>query len=79
MTFFLLTELRERRAHEAPAALDPMNCSTREFSVAEARQMVRKGEIMDMKNRARIDAHLMSLGFARIGCGRSSATSRSPI
>jgi ADP-ribose pyrophosphatase len=50
MTFFLLTELRERRPHEAPAALDPDELlNVKEFSVAEARQMVRRGEIVDMK------------------------------
>jgi ADP-ribose pyrophosphatase len=50
MTFFLLTELRERRANEPPAAQDPDELlNVKEFSVAEARQMIRKGEIVDMK------------------------------
>jgi ADP-ribose pyrophosphatase len=50
MHFFLLTELRERRANEAPAAQDPDELlNVKEFSVAEARQMIRKGEIVDMK------------------------------
>ncbi len=50
MTFFLLTELRDRRQGEVPPAQDPdelLNVKT--FSVAEARQMIRKGEIVDMK------------------------------
>jgi ADP-ribose pyrophosphatase len=50
MTFFLLTQLRVRRADEAAAAQDPDELlNVKEFSVAEARQMVRKGEIVDMK------------------------------
>ncbi len=50
MHFFLLTGLRERRADEAPAAQDPDELlNVREFSVAEVRQMIRKGEIVDMK------------------------------
>jgi ADP-ribose pyrophosphatase len=50
MTFFLLTQLRARRADEPAAAQDPDELlNVKEFSVAEARQMIRKGEIMDMK------------------------------
>ena len=50
MNFFLLTDLRNRRADEPPAALDPDELlNVKEFSVAEARQMIRKGEIVDMK------------------------------
>jgi ADP-ribose diphosphatase len=50
MNFFLLTRLRDRRADEPPAAQDPDELLTvKEFSVAEARQMIRKGEILDMK------------------------------
>jgi ADP-ribose pyrophosphatase len=50
MNFFLLTELRNRRPDEPPAALDPDELlNVKEFSVAEARQMIRKGEIVDMK------------------------------
>ena len=50
MNFFLLTGLRDRRADEPPAAQDPDELlNVKEFSVAEARQMIRKGEILDMK------------------------------
>ena len=50
MNFFLLTGLRDRRADEATPAQDPDEMlSVKEFSVAEARQMIRKGEILDMK------------------------------
>ena len=50
MNFFLLTELRDRRPNEPPAAQDPDELlNVKEFSVAEARQMIRKGEITDMK------------------------------
>jgi ADP-ribose pyrophosphatase len=50
MDFFLLTGLRDRRPEEAAAARDPDELlSVKEFSVAEARQMIRKGEIVDMK------------------------------
>jgi len=50
MNFFLLTELRDRRADEPAAAQDPDELlNVKEFSVAEARQMIRKGEILDMK------------------------------
>lgn len=50
MSFFLLTELRNRRPGEAPPAQDPDELlNVKEFSVADARQMLRKGEILDMK------------------------------
>ena len=50
MSFFLLTELRDRRPDESAAALDPDELlHVREFSIAEAREMVRCGEIVDMK------------------------------
>jgi len=50
MHFFLLTGLRDRRPDEAPAAHDPDELlNVKEFSVAEARQMIRRGEIVDMK------------------------------
>jgi ADP-ribose pyrophosphatase len=50
MNFFLLTGLRERRPDEPVAAIDPDELlNVKEFSVAEARQMIRKGEIVDMK------------------------------
>ena len=50
MHFFLITELRDRRADEKPASQDPDELlNVREFSVAEARQMLRKGDIVDMK------------------------------
>jgi ADP-ribose pyrophosphatase len=50
MNFFLLTELRNRRPDEPPAAQDPDELlNVKEFSVADARQMIRKGEIVDMK------------------------------
>jgi ADP-ribose pyrophosphatase len=50
MNFFLLTELRDRRPDEPPAARDADELlNVKEFSVAEARQMIRKGEIVDMK------------------------------
>jgi ADP-ribose pyrophosphatase len=50
MNFFLLTELRDRRADEPAAKQDPDELlNVKEFSVAEARQMIRKGEIVDMK------------------------------
>jgi ADP-ribose pyrophosphatase len=53
MHFFLLTELRDRRPDEPAAAQDPDELLTvKEFSVAEARQMVRAGEIVDMKTAA---------------------------
>lgn len=50
MHFFLLTELRDRRPGEPAAAQDPDELLTvKEFSVADAREMVRVGEIVDMK------------------------------
>ena len=50
MNFFLLTELRDRRPDEAAPHQDPDELlSVKEFSVAEARAMVRSGEIVDMK------------------------------
>jgi ADP-ribose pyrophosphatase len=50
MNFFLLTDLRDRRPDEAAPAQDPDELlNVKEFSVAEARQMIRRGEIIDMK------------------------------
>jgi ADP-ribose pyrophosphatase len=50
MNFFLLTGLRDRHPDEAAPVQDPDEMlSVKEFSVAEARQMIRKGEILDMK------------------------------
>ena len=50
MSFFLLTELRDRLPQEAPAHQDPDEVLTvKEFSVDEVRTMVRVGEISDMK------------------------------
>jgi 8-oxo-dGTP pyrophosphatase MutT (NUDIX family) len=50
MHFFLLTELRDRRPDEPAAGQDPDELlKVKEFSVAEAREMVRCGEIVDMK------------------------------
>jgi ADP-ribose pyrophosphatase len=50
MNFFLLTELRDRREGEAAAAQDPDELlKVKEFSVEEVREMVRAGEICDMK------------------------------
>ena len=50
MNFFLLTGLRDRRADEPPASQDPDELlNVKEFTVADARQMIRKGEILDMK------------------------------
>ena len=50
MNFFLLTDLRDRRADEAAPHQDPDEIlHVKEFSVAEAREMVRRGEIRDMK------------------------------
>jgi ADP-ribose pyrophosphatase len=50
MHFFRLTDLRNRRADEAEAELDPDEVlSVKEFSVADVREMVRSGEIVDMK------------------------------
>lgn len=50
MTFVLLTELRDRRPGEAAPDQDPDELLTvKECSMAEAREMVRLGEIVDMK------------------------------
>jgi ADP-ribose pyrophosphatase len=50
MNFFVLTELRDRRTGEAAAVQDPDELLTvKEFSIAEARQMVANGDIIDMK------------------------------
>ena len=50
MHFYLLTELRDRRPDEAAAHQDPDEIlNVREFSVVEVREMVRTGEIVDMK------------------------------
>ena len=50
MNFFVMTDLRDRRPDEAAAAQDPDELLTvKEFSIAEARRMVARGEIIDMK------------------------------
>ncbi len=50
MNFFLLTELRDRRPDEAAPHQDPDEIlNVQEFSVQEVRDMVRRGEICDMK------------------------------
>jgi ADP-ribose pyrophosphatase len=50
MNFFLLTDLRARRPDEPAAHLDPDEVlKVKEFSVADVRNMVRTGEICDMK------------------------------
>lgn len=50
MHFFLLTELRDRKPDEPAAVQDPDELLTvKEFRLAEAREMVRSGEIVDMK------------------------------
>jgi ADP-ribose pyrophosphatase len=50
MHFFLLTDLRDRRPDEPAAHQDPDEIlNVREFSVEEVREMVRLGEIRDMK------------------------------
>jgi ADP-ribose pyrophosphatase len=50
MHFFLLTELRDPAEGDSPAAHDPDELlHVQEFSLADAREMVRKGEIDDMK------------------------------
>jgi ADP-ribose pyrophosphatase len=50
MNFFLLTDLRERRADEPAAHQDPDELlSVQEFAVDDIRAMVRAGEIVDMK------------------------------
>jgi ADP-ribose pyrophosphatase len=50
MHFFLLAELRDRRSDEAAAHQDPDEIlNVKEFSVSEVREMVKRGEIVDMK------------------------------
>ena len=50
MNFFLLTDLRDPGSGEAQPHQDPDEVLTvKEFSLAEAREMVRIGEIVDMK------------------------------
>jgi ADP-ribose pyrophosphatase len=50
MHFFALTGLRDRRADEPAAHQDPDEIlNVREFSVNDVREMVRAGEIADMK------------------------------
>lgn len=50
MHFFRMTGLRDRRADEAPAHQDPDEIlKVREFSFDEARALIRRGEISDMK------------------------------
>ena len=50
MNFFLLTELRDRLPNEPAAHQDPDEIlNVKEFSLKEVREMVRAGEIADMK------------------------------
>ena len=50
MNFFLLTDLRDRLPGEAAPHQDPDEIlNVKEFSVQEVRDMVRAGEIVDMK------------------------------
>ena len=50
MNFFLLTGLRDRRPDETEAHQDPDEVlNVKEFAVDEVREMVRAGEIADMK------------------------------
>jgi ADP-ribose pyrophosphatase len=50
MNFFLLTDLRDRLPNEPAAHQDPDEIlNVKEFSVKEVREMVRAGEIADMK------------------------------
>jgi ADP-ribose pyrophosphatase len=50
MNFFVLTGLRSRRSDEPAAAQDPDELLTvKKFSIAEAREMVSRGDIIDMK------------------------------
>jgi ADP-ribose pyrophosphatase len=50
MSFFLLTDLRDRVAGEAAPHQDPDELlNVKEFSVVDVRTMVRNGEIRDMK------------------------------
>ena len=50
MNFFLLTDLRDRRPDEPAPHQDPDEIlHVKEFSVSEAREMIKRGEIRDMK------------------------------
>lgn len=50
MHFFLLTDLRDRLPHETAPNLDPDEIlNVKEFSVKDVREMVKAGEIADMK------------------------------
>jgi ADP-ribose diphosphatase len=50
MHFFLLTDLRDRRPDEPEAHQDPDEIlNVKEFSVHDIREMVKSGEIADMK------------------------------
>ena len=50
MNFFLLTDLRDRRPDEAEPHQDPDEIlNVKEFSVSDVREMVKRGEIVDMK------------------------------
>ena len=50
MNFFLLTDLRDRLPGEAAPHQDPDEIlNVKEFSVKDVREMVRDGEIADMK------------------------------
>ena len=50
MHFFMLTDLRNRRPDEAAPHQDPDEIlNVKEFSVKDVREMVRAGEIVDMK------------------------------
>jgi ADP-ribose pyrophosphatase len=50
MHFFLLTDLRDRLPHEAAPHQDPDELlNVKEFSLKDVREMVRNGEIEDMK------------------------------
>lgn len=50
MSFFLLTGLRDRRPDEAAAHQDPDEVlNVQEFSLKDVREMIRAGEIADMK------------------------------
>jgi ADP-ribose pyrophosphatase len=50
MNFFLLTDLRDRRPDEAAPHQDPDELlNVREFSLKELQEMIRRGEIADMK------------------------------
>ena len=49
MNFFLLTDLRDRRPDEAEAHQDPDEIlNVKEFPVSDVREMVKRGEIVDM-------------------------------